>query len=212
MKHVLYIGQPYDPLEQLDVQNRKKVGITASTQLLPSREGQLKRDAGTIMPFGYVVVKAWEFDEPVAQKVEKLIHNIRQPYNGEWILDEDLSLVDAITDVIENLKFISTEIDLGEYKNDREFKKAKQSNSWSKLERELYQKIGECKVVTDTLSLRDASGVLQADGYYVNGVGYNTLGQACRKIAGQSTRCYEAFKIDGISVIDKMRENGIEVI
>lgn len=212
MKHVLYIGQPYDPLEQLDVQNRKKVGITASTQLLPSREGQLKRDAGTIMPFGYVVVKAWEFDEPVAQKVEKLIHNIRQPYNGEQILDEDLSLVDAITDIIENLKFISTEIDLGEYKNDKEFKKARQSNSWSKLERELYQKIGECKVVTDTLSLRDASGILQADGYYVNGMVYNTLGQACRKIAGQSTRCYEAFKIDGISVIDKMKENGIEVI
>lgn len=212
MKHVLYIGQPYDPLEQLDVQNRKKVGITASTQLLPSREGQLKRDAGTIMPFGYVVVKAWEFDEPVAQKVEKLIHNIRQPYNGEWILDEDLSLVDAITDIIENLKFISTEIDLGEYKNDREFKKARQSNSWSKLERELYQKIGECKVVTDTVSLRDASGILQTDGYYVNGTVYNTLGQACRKIAGQSTRCYEAFKIDGISVIDKMKENGIEVI
>ena len=65
MKHVLYIGQPYDPLEQLDVQNRKKVGITASTQLLPSREGQLKRDAGTIMPFGYVVVKAWEFEKKI---------------------------------------------------------------------------------------------------------------------------------------------------
>jgi hypothetical protein len=212
MKHVLYIGQPYDPLEQLDVQNRKKVGITASTQLLPNREGQLKRDAGTIMPFGYVVVRAWEFEEPVAAKVEKIIHNIRQPYVGEWIVDEDLSLVDAVTDIIENLKYKSKEIDLGEYKETKEFKKAKQSNSWSKLERELYEKIGEREVVTDAMSLKEASGVLKEDGYYVNDVRYSTIGQACRRIVGGSTRCYDAFKIDGVSIIDKMKEHNIEVI
>ena len=97
MKHVLYIGQPYDPLEEVDVQNRKKVGITQSREQLPIREGQLKNNASTIMPFGYVVVKAWEFKEAVASEVEKLIHNIRQPYAGEWILDEDLTLLDLGT-------------------------------------------------------------------------------------------------------------------
>ena len=120
--------------------------------------------------------------------------------------------MDAITDVIESLKYKSKEIDLGEYKETKEFKKAKQSNSWSKLERELYEKIGQREVVTDAMSLKEAEGCLMGDGYHVGGVVYSTIGQACRRIVGGSTRCYDAFKIDGVSIIDKMKEHNIEVI
>ena len=34
MKHVLYIGQAFDPLEQIFVENRKKVGIRKSRGIL----------------------------------------------------------------------------------------------------------------------------------------------------------------------------------
>jgi hypothetical protein len=213
MKHVLYIGQPYDPLDEVDIQNRKKVGITQSADKLPIREGQLKRDAGTIMPFGYVVVKAWEFKEEVASDVEKLIHNIRQPYAGEWILDEDLSLVDAITCLIDNLKYESSEIDLGTYTNNEEVKKARQSNSWAKLERELYEKIGEVELTIDTWkSFKPAEGTLKEDGYYVDDQQYSTIAKACRCIVGNSSYCYNAFKINGRAIAEVMKENGIDVV
>jgi len=213
MKHVLYIGQPYDPLEEVDVQNRKKVGITQSKGHLPIREGQLKKNASTIMPFGYVVVKAWEFKESVASEVEKLIHNIRQPYAGEWILDEDLTLVDAITALIEHLKHESAEIDLGTYTNEEEFKKAKQSNSWAKLERELYEKIGESSLTVDTWnSFKPVEGVLKEDGYYVDGQKYNTIAKACRCIVGTSNFCYKAFLINGTPIVQVMKDNGLDVI
>ncbi len=213
MKHVLYIGQPYDPLDEVDIQNRKKVGITQSVDKLPIREGQLKRDAGTIMPFGYVVVKAWEFKEEVASDVEKLIHNIRQPYAGEWILDEDLSLVDAITCLIDNLKYESSEIDLGTYTNNEEVKKARQSNSWAKLERELYGKIGEVELTIDTWKrFKPAEGTLKEDGYYVDGQQYSTIAKACRCIVGNSSYCYKAFKINGRAIAEVMKENNIDVV
>jgi len=213
MKHVLYIGQPYDPLDEVDIQNRKKVGITQSVDKLPIREGQLKRDAGTIMPFGYVVVKAWEFKEEVASDVEKLIHNIRQPYAGEWILDEDLSLVDAITCLIDNLKYESSEIDLGTYTNNEEVKKARQSNSWAKLERELYEKIGEVELTIDTWKrFKPAEGILKEDGYYVDGQQYSTIAKACRCIVGNSSYCYKAFKINGRAIAEVMKENNIDVV
>lgn len=213
MKHVLYIGQPYDPLDEVDIQNRKKVGITQSVDKLPIREGQLKRYAGTIMPFGYVVVKAWEFKEEVASDVEKLIHNIRQPYAGEWILDEDLSLVDAITCLIDNLKYESSEIDLGTYTNNEEVKKARQSNSWAKLERELYEKIGEVELTIDTWkSFKPAEGTLKEDGYYVDDQQYSTIAKACRCIVGNSSYCYNAFKINGRAIAEVMKENGIDVV
>jgi|TARA_B110000908_G_C10010666_1_gene338409 hypothetical protein len=213
MKHVLYIGQPYDPLDEVDIQNRKKVGITQSVDKLPIREGQLKRDAGTIMPFGYVVVKAWEFKEEVASNVEKLIHNIRQPYAGEWILDEDLSLVDAITCLIDNLKYESSEIDLGTYTNNEEVKKARQSNSWAKLERELYEKIGEVELTIDTWKrFKPAEGTLKEDGYYVDGQQYSTIAKACRCIVGNSSYCYKAFKINGRAIAEVMKENNIDVV
>jgi len=213
MKHVLYIGQPYDPLDEVDIQNRKKVGITQSVDKLPIREGQLKRDAGTIMPFGYVVVKAWEFKEEVASDVEKLIHNIRQPYAGEWILDEDLSLVDAITCLIDNLKYESSEIDLGTYTNNEEVKKARQSNSWAKLERELYEKIGEVELTIDTWKrFKPAEGTLKEDGYYVDGQQYSTIAKACRCIVGNSSYCYKAFKINGRAIAEVMKENNIDVV
>lgn len=213
MKHVLYIGQPYDPLDEVDIQNRKKVGITQSVDKLPIREGQLKRDAGTIMPFGYVVVKAWEFKEEVASDVEKLIHNIRQPYAGEWILDEDLSLVDAITCLIDNLKYESSEIDLGTYTNNEEVKKARQSNSWAKLERELYEKIGEVELTIDTWKrFKPAEGTLKEDGYYVDGQQYSTIAKACRCIVGNSSYCYKAFKINGKAITEVMKENDIDVV
>ena len=213
MKHVLYIGQPYDPLDEVDIQNRKKVGITQSVDKLPIREGQLKRDAGTIMPFGYVVVKAWEFKEEVASNVEKLIHNIRQPYAGEWILDEDLSLVDAITCLIDNLKYESSEIDLGTYTNNEEVKKARQSNSWAKLERELYEKIGEVELTIDTWKrFKPAEGTLKEDGYYVDGHQYSTIAKACRCIVGNSSYCYKAFKINGKAIAEVMKENNIDVV
>ena len=213
MKHVLYIGQPYDPLDEVDIQNRKKVGITQSVDKLPIREGQLKRYAGTIMPFGYVVVKAWEFKEEVASDVEKLIHNIRQPYAGEWILDEDLSLVDAITCLIDNLKYESSEIDLGTYTNNEEVKKARQSNSWAKLERELYEKIGEVELTIDTWkSFKPAEGTLKEDGYYVDDQQYSTIAKACRCIVGNSSYCYKAFKINGRAIAEVMKENNIDVV
>tara|TARA_R110002167_G_C12413779_1_gene628186 strand:- start:56 stop:697 length:642 start_codon:yes stop_codon:yes gene_type:complete len=213
MKHVLYIGQPYDPLDEVDIQNRKKVGITQSVDKLPIREGQLKRDAGTIMPFGYVVVKAWEFKEEVASNVEKLIHNIRQPYAGEWILDEDLSLVDAITCLIDTLKYESSEIDLGTYTNNEEVKKARQSNSWAKLERELYEKIGEVELTIDTWKrFKPAEGTLKEDGYYVDGQQYSTIAKACRCIVGNSSYCYKAFKINGRAIAEVMKENNIDVV
>lgn len=213
MKHVLYIGQPYDPLEEVDIQNRKKVGITQSRDKLPIREGQLKRDASTIMPFGYVVVKAWEFKEDVASDVEKLIHHIRQPYAGEWILDEDLSLVDAVTDIIDSLKYESNEIDLGNYTEIKEVKKARQSNSWAKLERELYDKIGETELTIDTWKrFKPVEGTLKEDGYYVDGVRYNTIAKACRDLVGNSSYCYIAFKINGKNITEVMKENGIDVI
>lgn len=213
MKHTLYIGQPYDPLDEVDIQNRKKVGITQSKDRLPIREGQLKRDAGTIMPFGYVVVKAWEFAEPVASEVEKLIHAIRQPYAGEWIFDEDLSLVDAVTNLINNLKFESIEIDLGTYTENKEVKKAQQSNSWRKLERELYDKIGETDISVDTWKqFKAVQGTLKEDGYYVNGEPHTTIAKACRSIVGNSSHCYKAFKIDGKSIIEVMKEHGIDVV
>jgi len=213
MKHTLYIGQPYDPLEEVDVQNRKKVAITQSREQLPIREGQLKNNASTIMPFGYVVVKAWEFKEAVASEVEKLIHNIRQPYAGEWILDEDLTLVDAITALIENLKYESSEIDLGTYTNEVEFKKARQSNSWAKLERELYEKIGETSLTIDTWKrFKPVEGVLKEDGYYVDGQRYNTIAKACRCIIGNSSYCYKAFLSDGKPIVDVMKENGLDVV
>lgn len=212
MKHVLYIGQAFDPLEQIFVENRKKVGITMSSDKLPIREGQLKRDAGTIMPFGYVVVKAWEFLEPVAGIVESLVHNIRTPYAGEWILDDDDTLVDGVSDIISNLKYESKVIQLDDkYKEDKQFNEVKKNNSWYNLERKLYEKVGDVEF-NSTTHLREAAGELLKDGYYVDGVRYKTLGQACRKIVGGSTRCYEAFKIDGVSIIDKMRENGIDVV
>jgi len=213
MKHVLYIGQPYDPLEEVDIQNRKKVGITQSVEKLPIREGQLKRDASTIMPFGYVVVKAWEFKEEVASDVEKLIHNIRQPYAGEWILDEDLSLVDAVTSIIDSLKYESCEIDLGTYTNNVEFKKARQSNSWAKLERELYEKIGETKLTIDTWKrFKPVEGTLKEDGYYVDGQQYSTIAKACRCIVGNSSYCYVAFKINDKNITEVMREHNLYVV
>jgi len=213
MKHVLYIGQPYDPLEEVDIQNRKKVGITQSVEKLPIREGQLKRDASTIMPFGYVVVKAWEFKEEVASDVEKLIHNIRQPYAGEWILDEDLSLVDAVTSIIDSLKYESCEIDLGTYTNNVEFKKARQSNSWAKLERELYEKIGETKLTIDTWKrFKPVEGTLKEDGYYVDGQQYSTIAKACRCIVGNSSHCYVAFKINDKNITEVMREHNLDVV
>ena len=214
-KNVLYIGQAFDPLGQVDVNNRKKVGITQSVKSLPIREGQLKRDAGTIMPFGYVVVKAWLFEEAVADLVESLIHNIRSPYAGEWILDDDDTLIDGITAIIDELKYKNSILNLElemEYKNDKEFKRAKKSNSWHKLERELHMITGDIELYTTT-HLSNANGVLTEAGYIVDGVKYKTLGQACRKVVGTSTRCYEAFvDSNGYSLADLMRTQGLHIL
>lgn len=214
-KNVLYIGQAFDPLGQVDVNNRKKVGITQGVKSLPIREGQLKRDAGTIMPFGYVVVKAWYFEEPVADLVESLIHNIRLPYAGEWILDDDDTLIDGITAIIDELKYESDVLNLElevEYKDDKEFKRAKKNNSWHKLERELHMITGDVKLSTTT-HLSNANGVLTEEGYIVDGTKYKTLGQACRKVVGTSTRCYDVFEDgNGYSLSDLMKSQGLNIL
>lgn len=110
-QYVVYVCTHYDPLGR-PVMSDKKIGITSNTTTLPKREGQLKRDSGTIMPTGIKLVTAWVFDEPVAAKVEKLLHQFFSDMrtNGEWFLDNHNTLIDKVRDFLSNLRYTYTEL------------------------------------------------------------------------------------------------------
>jgi hypothetical protein len=110
-QYVVYVCTHYDPLGR-PVMADKKIGITSNTNTLPSRIGALKRGSGTIMPTGLKLVTAWVFDDPVAAKVEKLLHQFFSDMrtNGEWFLDNHNTLVDKVRDFISNLRYTYTEL------------------------------------------------------------------------------------------------------
>lgn len=222
-KHVLYIGQAIDPLDEYDLSDRKKIGVTLNKSQLPVRESQLRRDAGTIMPFSYIVLAAWKFNNPVAEEMETLLHGIRSPYQGEWIKDAEGTLIDAVRDMlaafnIDSKHFANVELDLSSSPDADMVTKIKGvSLKWPLMERMLYDKCGEMHFTVDN-NHAYANGTLEANGYCINNTNnvYDSLAQACRAEGPHHgykhgyAACYRAFKTkDGISFEQHLKNHNI---
>ena len=219
-KYVLYIGQAIDPLDEYDLSDRKKIGVTANEMQLPVRESQLRRDAGTIMPFSYIVIAAWKFKQPVAEEMETLLHGIRPPYQGEWIKDAEGGLTDAVRDVLltydDASRFANAELDLSASPDAEMVTKIKSNGlKWPHMERLLYDKCGEMHFSVNN-NHAYANGTLAADGYIVNNIAYDSLAQACRAEGPHHgykhgyAACYKTFKTScGTSFEQHLKNNNI---
>ena len=102
MQNTIYIAEPIfsEKLQKIDSEASfppiKKIGIT--TDYPERREKEL---LGTISPVKVSIVKAWTNID--ARKVESMLHTIldNTRLDGEYFLDGNETLVDAVTDFIE---------------------------------------------------------------------------------------------------------------
>ena len=112
MKKALYVGVIVDPLNNFDITDRCKIGITQDESTLLSRERGLTRDAGTKMGMDYVIVSAWEFEEEIASDWESLLHDVFKTYRGEWVAEEAANVISVIRRMFSLAKINVEEVDL----------------------------------------------------------------------------------------------------
>ena len=113
-KSYLYVGMYYDIFENREVGIKdKKIGITKNPN---NRENSLNATKG---PIGYMFIKLYECEgENTADNIESIFHTLLEHRNthGEWFKDEDETILESVSSVMNNLKNIGVyvqEIDLG---------------------------------------------------------------------------------------------------
>lgn len=113
-KSFIYVGMYYDIFENREVGIKdKKIGITKNPN---NRENSLNSTKG---PIGYMFIKLFECEgENTADNIESIFHTLLEDRNthGEWYKDEDETILESVSSVMNNLKNIGIniqEIDLG---------------------------------------------------------------------------------------------------
>ena len=101
-KSYLYVGIHYDIFENRDLgmMKDKKIGITKNPK---DREISLN---STKSPIGYMFIKLYECEgEDTANQIESIFHRLLNDRNtnGEWFKDEDESIVESVSYVMNNL-------------------------------------------------------------------------------------------------------------
>ena len=100
-KSYLYVGMYYDIFENREIGIKdKKIGITINPN---NREYSLNATKG---PIGYMFIKLYECEgEGTANEIESIFHTLLDDRNtnGEWYKDEDESIIESVSSVMNNL-------------------------------------------------------------------------------------------------------------
>ncbi len=92
----IYIKK-FSDVNGYELPNYKKIGIAKDI------EGRRKQLSGTKAPIFVETICAWEFPENNARVVEQAIHGLlsNKRTDGEWFIDDDDSIVGAISDLMD---------------------------------------------------------------------------------------------------------------
>lgn len=92
----VYIKQ-FSDINGYELPSYKKIGISKDI------EQRRKQLSGTLAPIFVETVCAWEFPDDNAKAVEGALHGLlsSKRTSGEWFIDEDNSIVDAVTSLMD---------------------------------------------------------------------------------------------------------------
>jgi len=137
MNHI-YIKK-FSDVNGYELPNYKKIGIAKDV------EGRRQQLSGTKAPIFIETICAWEFPENNARDVEQAIHGLlsNKRTDGEWFIDEDDSIVNAVSNLM--ISFGVTRVDISD-EEEKEMVVKRNINLAVVMEDYIVRVQAECKI------------------------------------------------------------------